>query len=36
LNEVLFWGFVESERFVSDEAWVGTLTLLGCGGDNKD
>jgi hypothetical protein len=21
---------------VSDEAWVGTLTLLGCGGDNKD
>lgn len=40
LREVLFegedWVFVESERWVSDEAWVGTLTLLGCGGDSKN
>lgn len=27
---------MESERCVSDEAWVGILSLLGCGGDSKD
>lgn len=27
---------VDSERCVRDEAWVGTLSLLGCGGDSKD